>query len=391
MSNISIFTGFAGTIPSYSSEGLEPLEVAALMAGQLQIEPEKKRVRYATPIVFKISPYVGGTAKWKLTQGETEGVQRSAVHADGCKAKHVVFDFDKILPEQTAQVFEWLKSANVMNFGYSSHSHGKDGVLGDCFRLVVFLDAHVHGVQEYGLVWRGIAHTHFPGLADTSSSRPYQMQGCWATAPERVEKAWCTKNITKGVPLSTHEYLELGRRVVESSPFGSAGIIGSATLTLMNNDASIVAGMMVPLQETPEQREIYDALCMLDSGSTELLIAVYGCLKAVGHEYQGHFENWVYSNPGAIEKYRSKHPTKYNVRFMWAENGWSPTISKDQGIGKLKSLARASAWRLVQESEVDSDEATIALAYLDKYHPRWLDKLLSELPEALDAEGSSHE
>jgi hypothetical protein len=149
--------------------------------------------------------------------------------------------------------------------------------------------------------------------------------------------------------------------------------------------------MMVPLQETPEQREIFDALCMLDSGSTELLIAVYGLLKGIGDEYQGHFENWVYSNPNAVEKYRSKHPTKYDARFMWTGNGWSPTINKDQGIGKLKSLARASAWRILEASEADTDEATIALAYLDKYHPRFLDKLLGELPEALEVEGHSHE
>jgi hypothetical protein len=45
----------------------------------------------------------------------------------------------------------------------------------------------------------------------------------------------------------------------------------------------------------------------------------------------------------------------------------------------------------LEASEADTDEATIALAYLDKYHPRFLDKLLGELPEALEVEGHSHE
>jgi len=391
MSNISIFKGFTATIPSYVDTDLDSWQVFSLMAGDLQIECEKKQVRYTTPITFRRAPYTGKTALWKNKLGETQGIQRSATHAEGCIAKHVLFDFDEIPLRHKEQVFDWLNDSNVQYFAYSSHSHGKPEVKGHSFRLAVFLDNYVNGINDYVTVWRGIAYSHFEGFADDSSSKPYQLQGCWATAPERVDKAWCTKNISKGVALSTDKYLALGAQVVASSPFGSAGIIGRAELTVMTDDSSVSAGMMVPLKETPQQREIYEALCMLDSASTELLIRVYGCLKAIGDEYQGHFENWVYSKPEAVEKYRAKHPTKYDPRHMWTKNGWAPSITKDKGFATVKNLARASAWQILESNDAASDEAEISWAYLNKYHSRWLENMLGNKTKSGNTEMPSHD
>jgi len=125
-----------------------------------------------------------------------------------------------------------------------------------------------------------------------------------------------------------------------------------------------------PVLLTDEQRETFDALCMLDSAQTELMIRVFGCLRAMGGEYQGHLETWVACNPTAVEKYRRKHPTKYDPRHMWTQTDWRPSITPEVGKASIKALARASAWYLLNNSE-ESLFREVAATYLERYHPVW--------------------
>ena len=371
--NISILPSLKAPIPEYQATDLMAYDVYSLMAGDLQKRDSKDHVPCAAPILFEHGPYIGRTAERMLKHGETHGVQRSASHAQNCEAQHIMFDFDELSAEQRDVVLRVLDQHQ--SFAYSSYSHGRPDKVGTSMRLVIFLDKPVHGIQGYQTVWRGIEQTFFPGLADTSSSRPYQMQGVWATAPDRVEHAWCETNLRDGKPLSSQEFSRIGQEAIERSPFGRAGIIGKAALTPMPAAGLDPALALPPMLETEEQNEIFDALCMLDSASTELMIRVFGCLKALGDEYQGHLETWVASNPEAVEKYRRKHPTKYDPRHMW--QGWHPTIKREVGIATIKCLARSSAWALFEENSCLAS-AKVSVTYLDRYHPAWLMQQINE-------------
>lgn len=367
--NLTLFRGFTGTVPVHQASDLFAQEVLSLMAGELIQKTEKAHVPYATPITFSEAPYIGRTAERMLKQGRTVGVQRSADHAQNCKAGHVLFDFDDLPNDQTARVIEALERAQ--SFAFTSHSHGKLNKAGNSFRAVFFLDEPITGVKNYQNCWRGIEKTFFPGLPDFTSSKPYQMQGCWATAPERVAFAWRKTNLKDAAPLSSKHYLSVGVEAIKQSPFDRAGIIGSAAVTPMPSEGLDPEVSLPPILNTPVQNEIFDAMCMLDSSSTELLIHMFGCLKAVGDEYQGHFETWVASNPLAVEKYKLKHPTKYNARHMWTQTNWRASITAECGFATIKWLARASAWAIILATD-DENAVDVALTYLDRYHSRWL-------------------
>jgi hypothetical protein len=373
--NITLFNGFTGTLPEYQATNLLAEEVQGLMAGHLLKRPDKSKLPYATPILFEEGPFIGRTAERMLKHGLRRGVQRSASHAQNCEAQHLVFDFDELSPEDTQTVLGLLKTNQ--GFAYSSFSHGKPEKVGDSFRLVLFLDEPVHGIRNYQLAWRGVEQTYFPGLADTSSSRPYQMQGVWGTEPARVSHAWRKSSVRSGTPLSTAELLQAGQQAIDNSPFGGDFIIGNAAITCVEVGGLDPAIAMPPVLETQEQNDILNALCMIDSASTELLIRVFGCLRALGDEYQGHLESWVASNPAAVEKYRRKHPTKYDPRVMWTQ-GWRPTISRDVAIASIKSLARSSAFAIIKQNTCGLS-VDLAFAYLQLYHAVWLFQHLDEI------------
>ena len=365
--SLSSFMGFYGTIPVYEATGLCPQQVLSLTAGDILIREEKSQVPYTTPIIFEEGPYIGQTAEKMRAHGRTVGVQRSARHAQNCQAAHLMFDFDGLIQcdrDYVLSVSECFKS-----FAYSSHSYGRPEK-GECFRVIVFLDSLVTGLADYAAVWRGIEQTYFPGLADPSSSRPYQMQGGWATSADRKAAAWRITNLSQPILLSTDKLLKVGRKAIERSPFGRSGIIASAGITCMPQSGLDPALALPPVLLTDEQLEIFDALCMLDSSQTELMIKVFGCLRAMGDEYQGHLETWVACNPTAVEKYRRKHPTKYDPRHMWTQTNWRPTISAEAGKATLKTLARASAWYLLNNSE-EGLLREVAATYLERYHPVW--------------------
>ena len=365
--SLSNFMGLYGTIPVYEAKDLCPQAVLSLTAGNLLIREEKSQVLYTTPIVFEEAPYVGKTAEKMLALGRTVGVQRSATHAQNCQAGHVVFDYDGLTPEERDVVL--AKTQSFKSFSHTSYSQGRPEK-GECFRVVVFLDSPVTGPADYAAVWRGIEQTYFPGLPDPSSSRPYQMQGSWATSADRKAAAWREVNLGQTKLLSTEYFLEVGREAIKNSPFGRSGIIASAGITGIPPSGLDPALALPPVLSTDEQLEIFDALCMLDSAQTELMIRVFGCLRAMGDEYQGHLETWVTCNPAAVEKYQRKHPTKYDPRHMWTQTNWRPSITAEVGKATIKALARASAWYLLNRS-VERVFREVAAAYLERYHPVW--------------------
>lgn len=367
MYSLSSFTGFYGTIPVYEETDLCPQAVLSLIAGSVLIREEKSKVLYVTPTIFGKAPFVGQTAEKMRALGRMVGVQRSARHAQNSQAGYVVFDFDGLTREERESVLAKLQS--LKSFSYSSFSQGRPEK-GECFRVVVFLDSPVTGPADYAAVWRGIEQTYFPGLPDPSSSRLYQMQGGWATSADRKGAAWREVNLGQTKLLSTEYFLEMGREAIKNSPFGRAGIVGSAGITCMPQSRLDPALALPPVLLTDEQREIFYALCMLDSAQTEIMIRVFGCLRAMGDQFRGHFESWIACNPTAVEKYRRKHPTKYQARFMWCETNWQPTISAEVGKATIKSLARSSAWYLLTQSD-ERVFREVAAAYLERYHPVW--------------------
>ena len=367
MYSLSSFKGFYGTIPEYEATDLCPQAVLSLIAGALLIREEKSQVLYTTPTIFEEGPYVGKTAEKMRALGRTVGVQRSARYAQNSQSGHAMFDFDGLTREERDFVLAGVQSFKC--FAYSSHSQGRPEK-GECFRVVVFLDSPVTGPADYAAVWRGIEQTHFPGLADPSSSRLYQMQGAWATSEDRKAAAWREVNLGQTKLLSTEHFLEVGREAIKNSPFGRSGIIASAGITCIPQSGLDAALALPPVLLTDEQLEIFDALCMIDSAQTELMITVFGCLRAMGDEYQGHLETWVACNPAAVEKYRRKHPTKYDPRHMWTQTNWRPSITAEVGKATIKSLARASAWYLLTQSD-ERVFREVAAAYLERYHPVW--------------------
>ena len=208
--NLSIFSRFKQSEPTDQlwNQSIEDVIDLLLSRGKPYETPDKEKAPYFCG-ELKSAPWVAGTKdrkdKERLADPSVpfEGIQRSKSHVVG--ASLIKLDLDDVPQEEFEKTIDLLKDYGLLFVCFSTFKHGCVAGLVRA-RLILFLDRPAT-VDEFQMASRQLGLMNQGMSYDDSADDPWQLAGCWAAHPSRLDKAFSMRQ--DGALLSLDKLLAL--------------------------------------------------------------------------------------------------------------------------------------------------------------------------------------
>lgn len=340
--DLTFFNGFYNTRPAYELKG-ESWDVLSEYVAPTDVPAkiyDKAKANYFVPCRLKDEPLVGETmAKAQALGLPTIGKQRSASHVT--TARLLCADVDGITEGQLKIIEKRLTEAELTYLIFSSHSYGRADKPGMRCRVVVPVDAPLDSLA-YRMAAQGLNVALLDRLADISGFAMYQQQGCWATAPERVNLAF--------------------RRENRAGLCSAAGLIALAPkIEDLNLPVVCVA---YSFSANFDAERVRDALQWFDSNDYTAWFNTRAWLKASYGDAA--YQVWLEWSQKADVPHRA---TEDECATEW--EALNPRIPAEAGAGALFGAARNAVVEVIShamQSQQWGQCERSALIYLRRYH-----------------------
>ena len=340
---ISLFNGFWGTRPTHEESAAGAGRICDLIApedGPMVVE-DKARGLFFLPCVLKDAPLTGKTRENAEKQNfPLAGKMRSAEHVtEGGWAK---LDGDGLTHDQFEELKAKLAAAGIARIIFSTHSHGTAEKPGIRCRIIVFFDRDLEPTN-YERAVLSLSHWLLGESLDESEARLHQQAGTWCAHPDRVDQAFCIRELD-GACVSVDAMLTAAPKVRVNTARGSP-VLGTESLN---------------------QERIEEALALLDANEYGLWIDAAIWLKSAYGDAA--YTLWLTWSQTAGDEHRAEES---KCEQVW--NGVTPRITGEQGAGALFGRVRDAAVGIVRSAAACGawdQNARAAMVYLRLYHQR---------------------
>lgn len=343
---LSVFSSFYQTLPTHEETATTARRIADLLAPDdgPMIVADKDRGAFVVPCVLKSAPLIGKTLEDAIKRKlPTVGKMRSGTHVTtGAWAK---LDGDGLTGDQLAAVLATLNLAGIAHLIYTTHSHGRSDKPGIRCRIVVFFDKALDPA-DYQRAVMSLSTWLLGHSLDESEARLCQQAGVWCAHPDRVEQAFCIRQLN-GYCASTDALLAAAPQSKRKTTQISGGV-GPLPL-----DAGRIGEALKWI--SPNEYKSWT-----DCGIW--LKAAYG---------DAAFSVWQEWSERADSDAQAGNEGRYAPDKVWA--GITPRITAEQAAGALCAKARDNTVAVVRQAAAQGKwgaNSKAALVYLRRFHSR---------------------
>lgn len=344
--DISIFPSFFGTYPTHEETSITADRICDLIAPDCvpMIVAEKAKARFFLPCGLKVAPLVGKTLDRAISDGlPVAGKMRSSNHVtSGAWAK---LDCDGLSEDQLESAKAKLNLAGIAYLIYSTHSHGRADKPGIRCRIIVFFEEALEPT-EYQRAVLSLSLWLFGKSLDESEARLSQQAGVWCAHPDRVEQAFCIRQLD-GVCVSTSALLAAApANAGKSSKIGIQGNVGPMLL---------------------EADRVRAALQWIDPNNYDSWVNCGVFLKVAFGDPA--YPLWLEWSELADQEAQAQNDGRYAPDKVWS--GLTPRYESELGARNLFAKAKDNAIMVTREAAANGDwnqRARDALVYLRRFH-----------------------
>ena len=344
--DINIFPSFFGTYPTHEETSITVNRIGDLIApaGGPMIVADKAKALFFLPCGLKAAPLVGKTLERAIRDGlPVIGKMRSSSHVtSGAWAK---LDGDGLSEDQLASAKAKLKLAGIAYLIYSTHSHGRADKPGIRCRIIVFFDKALEPLA-YQRAVLSLSLWLFGKSLDESEARLSQQAGVWCAHPERIEQAFCIRQLD-GVCVSTSALLAAAPAKTNNSP---------------NIRISSSTGPL-PL----DAHRVRAALLWIDPNNFVSWVNCGVFLKVAFGDAA--YSLWLEWSELADQEAQAQNDGRYAPDKVWS--GLTPRYEAELGARNLFSKAKDNAIMVTREAAANNvwnQRARDALVYLRLFH-----------------------
>ena len=353
--DVSVFTGQFRTVPMHIKQKVTAKDLVDIVCPiRPFITTEKANAPYALPCSLRNAPLIGKTLERAKEQGlSLNGLMRSAAHVT--EGGWIKLDLDSSGREETRDLLDKLNREGIGYLVYSTHSHGFKPR--NRLRLILFLDRAL-APGEYKRASLGAALWLLGQSLDSSEGNLHQLAGVYMCHPDRQNK--------------TFRLVDIGG--------DRCCVNADALLALIPEKPKSTAYSQANLLAITETR-MSIALAWIDANEFATWVKVGMALKALevslGIEAMALWHN--FSERANDSSKAHNDDDQYNPITMWGS--FTPTMPEDAATGMILGLAKKAAGAVLRDELAYGslrDPGHHAVAYLEQYHPRFLNALLAD-------------